>query len=148
RPTTAGSTPKLRRSPTPPLEPLRARSPVRCSCSALSSTRRAGCISTSTRGRRQPGRRGPRAASARARVRSTSSWANAMDDPRLTPARGDLAARYLEGKVAAARFVEGETFEVIDAIAPLRERPAADAPLLTQALKGERVTIYDRNGEG
>jgi cell wall-associated NlpC family hydrolase len=71
-----------------------------------------------------------------------------MDDPRLTPARGDLAAKYLEGRVKAARFVEGEEFCVVDAIAPLRERPAADAPLLTQALKGERVTIYDRNGEG
>jgi cell wall-associated NlpC family hydrolase len=30
----------------------------------------------------------------------------------------------------------------------LRERPSSDAILLTQALKGERVTIYDRNGEG
>ena len=29
-----------------------------------------------------------------------------MDDPRLTPARPDLAAKYLEGKVTAARFVE------------------------------------------
>jgi hypothetical protein len=71
-----------------------------------------------------------------------------MDDPRLTPARGDLAAKYLEGKVEAARFVEGEEFCVLDALAPLRETPAADAMLLTQALKGERVTIYDRNGEG
>ena len=71
-----------------------------------------------------------------------------MDDPRLTPARGDIAAKYLEGKVSAARFVAGETFEVVDAIAPLRERPAADAPLLTQALRGERATIYDRSAEG
>src|SRR3954454_12352223 len=71
-----------------------------------------------------------------------------MDDPRLTPARGDLAAKYLEGKVKAARFVAGEQFCVVDAIAPLREKPAGDASLLTQALKGERVTIYDRNGEG
>src|SRR6266581_3226655 len=71
-----------------------------------------------------------------------------MDDPRLTPARGDLAAKYLEGKVTAARFVSGEEFCVVDALAPLRERPAGDATLLTQALKGERVTIYDRNGEG
>jgi cell wall-associated NlpC family hydrolase len=71
-----------------------------------------------------------------------------MDDPRLTPARGDLAAKYLEGKVKAARFVSGEEFCVLDALAPLRETPAADAMLLTQALKGERVTIYDRNGEG
>ena len=71
-----------------------------------------------------------------------------MDDPRLTPARPDLAAKYLEGKVKAARFVAGEEFCVTEAIAPLREAPAGDAMLLTQALKGERVTIYDRNGEG
>ena len=71
-----------------------------------------------------------------------------MHDPRLTPARPDLAAKYLEGKVKAARFVEGEEFCVRDAIAPLREAPSADAMLSTQALKGERVTIYDRNGEG
>jgi Bacterial dipeptidyl-peptidase Sh3 domain/NlpC/P60 family len=71
-----------------------------------------------------------------------------MDDPRLTPARGDLAAKYLEGKIKAARFVAGEIFEISDAIAPLREQPSAGAALLTQALKGERVTIYDRNDEG
>jgi cell wall-associated NlpC family hydrolase len=71
-----------------------------------------------------------------------------MDDPRLTPARPDLAAKYLEGKVKAARFVMGEEFEMVDALAPLREAPSSDATLLTQTLKGERVTIYDRNGEG
>jgi cell wall-associated NlpC family hydrolase len=71
-----------------------------------------------------------------------------MDDPRLTPARPDLAAKYLEGKVEAARFVEGQEFEISEAIAPLREGPSSDAMLLTQALKGERATIYDRNGEG
>ena len=71
-----------------------------------------------------------------------------MDDPRLTPARPDLAAKYLEGKIVAARFVSGEEFEISDAIAPLRSAPSADAMLATQALKGEHVTIYDRNGEG
>lgn len=71
-----------------------------------------------------------------------------MLDPRLTPARPDLAAKHLEGKVSAARFVEGEAFEVIEPIAPLRRAPAADAELMTQALKGERVTIYDGDGEG
>jgi cell wall-associated NlpC family hydrolase len=68
-----------------------------------------------------------------------------MDDPRLTPARPDLAAQHLEGKIKAARFVEGREFEIADAIAPLREGPSSDAMLATQALKGERVTIYDRN---
>jgi len=71
-----------------------------------------------------------------------------MDDPRLTPARPEVAAKYLEGKVKAARFVEGEVFEVVDAIAPLRRLPASDAEQMTQALRGERVTIYDRDGEG
>jgi cell wall-associated NlpC family hydrolase len=71
-----------------------------------------------------------------------------MDDPRLTPASPEVAAKYLEGKVKAARFVDGEMFEVAEPIAPLRRLPAPDAELMTQALKGERVTIYDRNGEG
>src|SRR5579863_1849264 len=71
-----------------------------------------------------------------------------MDDPRTTPARGDLAAKYLEGKVAAKRFVEGEEFTISLALAPLRRAPSSDAEMMTQALKGERATIYDRNGEG
>ncbi len=71
-----------------------------------------------------------------------------MHDPRLTPARGDLAAKYLEGKVKAARFVAGEEFEIAEAVAPLRLGPASDAELATQALLGERVTVYDRDGEG
>ncbi|MGY4305778.1 cell wall-associated NlpC family hydrolase [Bradyrhizobium sp. USDA 4369] len=71
-----------------------------------------------------------------------------MADPRLTPARGDIAAKHLEGQVIADRFVQGETLVVGDPIAPLRQQPFSGAELATQALKGERVTIYDRNGEG
>jgi hypothetical protein len=71
-----------------------------------------------------------------------------MDDPRLTPARPDLAAKYLEGRIEAERFVTGEEFEISEAIAPLRGRPSVDATLLTQALMGERVTIYENDGEG
>jgi len=69
-------------------------------------------------------------------------------DPRVTPARPDVAAKFLEGKVAARRFVEGRSTEVIVAQAPLRGEPRPDAPLFTEALKGERVTIYDENAEG
>ena len=69
-------------------------------------------------------------------------------DPRVTPARADLAAKHLEGKVKAARYVEGRVYEVIEPQAPLRREPRPDAPLDTEALKGERVTIYDTNGEG
>jgi len=69
-------------------------------------------------------------------------------DPRVTPARADLAAKELEGKAAAARYVAGEVYEVIEPQAPLRGEPSHDAPLLTEALKGERVTIYEKNDEG
>jgi cell wall-associated NlpC family hydrolase len=69
-------------------------------------------------------------------------------DPRVTPARADLAAKHLESKVKAARYVEGRVCEVIEPQAPLRREPRPDAPLDTEALKGERVTIYDTNGEG
>ncbi|MBR0756162.1 C40 family peptidase [Bradyrhizobium jicamae] len=71
-----------------------------------------------------------------------------MHDPRLTPARDDLAARYLKGKVKAARFVDGEEFEVVDSVAPIRLAPASNAEQSSQALRGERITVYDRNGEG
>jgi cell wall-associated NlpC family hydrolase len=69
-------------------------------------------------------------------------------DPRVTPARADLAAKELEGKVAAARYLAGQLYEVIEPQAPLRGEPSHDAPLLTEALKGERVTIYEKNDEG
>src|SRR5580692_3093778 len=64
-------------------------------------------------------------------------------DPRITPARGDLASVTLFGKVEAARFVEGAPRRVVAASAPLRRRPAADAPLETEALHGEAATVYD-----
>jgi len=69
-------------------------------------------------------------------------------DPRTTPARPDLAAQHLKGKVVASRFVAGTELEVRDAQAPVRRAPSPDAPLDTEALHGERVTVYDENGEG
>ena len=69
-------------------------------------------------------------------------------DPRVTPARPDLAAAHLRGQVQAARFVEGTEFEVFDPVAPVRRSPVPDAALETEALKGERVAIYDEDGEG
>lgn len=71
-----------------------------------------------------------------------------MADRRLTPARPDLAAKHLEGQVTAARFVEGEEFEVSYGVAPVRREPFSGAMLETEALKGERVTVYDRTEEG
>jgi cell wall-associated NlpC family hydrolase len=69
-------------------------------------------------------------------------------DPRVTPARPDLAALHLKGRVTADRFVEGAVLEVVDAQAPLRRAPASDAPLETEALMGECATIYETSDEG
>ena len=69
-------------------------------------------------------------------------------DPRLTPARADLAAAALQGQVAAARFVEGESFTVATELVDLKRAPRPDAPLDTQLLFGEVVTLYDEDEEG
>jgi hypothetical protein len=69
-------------------------------------------------------------------------------DPRITPARPDLAAKHLEGKVQAARFVEGTLLEVVAPQAPVRREPRPDGLLDTEALKGERVMVYEHNQEG
>jgi cell wall-associated NlpC family hydrolase len=69
-------------------------------------------------------------------------------DPRLHPLRRDLAAAHLRGQVEAERFIDGTTYEVIEPVADVRRAPSPDAPLDTQALYGERVTVYELNGEG
>jgi cell wall-associated NlpC family hydrolase len=69
-------------------------------------------------------------------------------DKRLTPARPDLAASHLRGKVEAARFVDGVVMQVIDVSAPLRSAPTPEASLDTEALHGERVTVYEETEEG
>jgi hypothetical protein len=69
-------------------------------------------------------------------------------DPRITPARPDLAASHLAGKVEATRFVEGALREVVAPQAPLRREPRPDAPLDTEALKGERFMVYEATEEG
>ncbi len=66
-------------------------------------------------------------------------------DRRLTPARPDLAAASLRGRVEAARFVEGWRRRVIEGVAPLRRAPAHEAPLETEALYGEHVVVYEEN---
>jgi len=69
-------------------------------------------------------------------------------DPRTTPARADLAAAHLRGKVKADRFVESVIHRVVEESAPLRHAPAPDAPLDSEALHGEDVTVYETTDEG
>lgn len=64
-------------------------------------------------------------------------------NPRLNAYRADLAAAALEGRVAAARYVEGRPARVIRGALDLRREPNADAALDTQLLHGEDVTVYD-----
>ena len=68
-------------------------------------------------------------------------------DKRLTPARADLAAAHLKGKVEAARFVEAREMRVVASVAPLRRAPGDGAMLDTQALFGESVDVYEAAGE-
>lgn len=65
-------------------------------------------------------------------------------DKRLTPARPDVAAAHLRGKVQAERYVDGEPATIATGIAAVRPRPDMDASLDTQALFGERALVYDR----
>ena len=67
-----------------------------------------------------------------------------MADSRLTPARPDLAAAHLKGKVEAARYVEGEVCSVARGRAALRHHPSDDATQDSELLLGESVTVYER----
>ncbi|SFK38093.1 NlpC/P60 family protein [Methylocapsa palsarum] len=70
-------------------------------------------------------------------------------DPRLTPARPDLAAAHLRGKVEAPDYVEGRPARIREGVAGLRRAPNFEASLDTQALFGEEATLYeDEEGWG
>jgi cell wall-associated NlpC family hydrolase len=69
-------------------------------------------------------------------------------DPRVNAVRADLADVALEGKVEALRFVPGEPMRVAAASAPVRRAPSSTAPLDTEALRGERVTVFETNADG
>ena len=64
-------------------------------------------------------------------------------DPRLTPARADLAAAALRGRVEAARFIEPTLARLAAPSAALRRRPEALASWDTEVLRGEAVAVYE-----
>lgn len=64
-------------------------------------------------------------------------------DPRITPVRGDIAAAYLKGKVAAKRYVDGAGQVVVRGRTALRKAPAEDSGLETELLYGQSFTVYD-----
>lgn len=64
-------------------------------------------------------------------------------DPRITPARPDLAAAHLAGKVTATQFVEGHAMHLAIELADLHRAPAHDAPVDSQVLYGENLMLYE-----
>jgi cell wall-associated NlpC family hydrolase len=68
-------------------------------------------------------------------------------DRRVTPARPDLAAAHLRGKVEAQSFAEGRAVQVGRGVAGLHSAPAADSGLQTQLLFGEAFTIYEQKND-
>ncbi|MGY6284916.1 C40 family peptidase [Methylorubrum extorquens] len=64
-------------------------------------------------------------------------------DPRLTPARPDLADIRLKGVVTAERYVAGEPARVAVPSTPLRRAPRLEAGLETEAVMGDAVTVFE-----
>jgi cell wall-associated NlpC family hydrolase len=64
-------------------------------------------------------------------------------DPRITPARADLAASHLKGKVDAPRYADGALRFVVLGRAALKKAPRFDAPQETELLFGEGFIVYD-----
>jgi cell wall-associated NlpC family hydrolase len=80
-------------------------------------------------------------------MRNERNYMGALD-PRINPFRPEIAAKYLQGQVEAARFVEGARREVVEPIADLRLTPSHEARLNSQALLGEHVIVYETTDEG
>ncbi len=66
-------------------------------------------------------------------------------DPRLTPARDDIAAQHLRGEIMSESYVTGTDYQIVESAAPLRKSPRSDSALLTQALFGEVMTVFEEN---
>lgn len=76
------------------------------------------------------------------------SETNETADPRLTPARPELADIRLRDVAEATAYVVGEPRRVTVPSAPLRRAPAHDAGLDTEAVMGDPVTVYEGDAGG
>ncbi len=64
-------------------------------------------------------------------------------DPLLHAFRADIAAAHLEGKVPSARFVQARRMQVSSPSAPVHAAPRSDAQMISEALLGELVDVYE-----
>jgi cell wall-associated NlpC family hydrolase len=69
-------------------------------------------------------------------------------DRRIHAFRPDLADQRLEGQVEAERFVTGTPARVVAPRTGLYRHPAPDAPMDSEALRGDCLTILDAGDEG
>jgi len=71
-------------------------------------------------------------------------------DSRLTPARNDLAADFLRGKVQADSYVEGVLktvcVETGDPASSLHQSPDLNSARETELLMGEAVHVFESQG--
>ena len=67
-------------------------------------------------------------------------------DPRITPAREDLAADYLRSVVKVASYAKGVPKQVRLPYAPLHKLPDTATGRLTEALMGEAAIVYEEKG--
>jgi cell wall-associated NlpC family hydrolase len=66
-------------------------------------------------------------------------------DPRRHAYRADLAAADLRGLIDAPNYVTGEIRQLVTPSLPLRREPRFDAILESEALFGERLTLFDES---
>ncbi len=67
-------------------------------------------------------------------------------DQRLNAFRPDLADARLKGEVEALRYAEGEAGEIAVPVVALKREPKAHSMRMTEALFGEEVTVFHREG--
>jgi NlpC/P60 family protein/dipeptidyl peptidase-like protein len=66
-------------------------------------------------------------------------------DPRITPARGDIAAAHLKGRVEAVQYVEGQKHVVVRGRTELRKTRSEDSGLETELLFGQSFIVYEHS---
>ena len=69
-------------------------------------------------------------------------------DRRRHPVRADLAARAYEGRVDVPRFSDGTLMRVTADLADIRPAPDMKRSIDSQALFGEKVTVFEVSDEG
>lgn len=70
-----------------------------------------------------------------------------MADPRLTPARPDLAAEHLRGVIDAKRYTSAARRAILAPVTPMLRHRDVTLPADTELLRGERIDVYERSGD-